>query len=472
MSKSAHFLLFALISLFLFGLFALPGSASEKPLISNYALQPDMQLTVSGQITFTPVATIYLPSILQRQATPLPEEPPPPGPVGIARILSNYSSFTDGSSVHIVGEVENNGTVPLRFIKVSVNFFNASNQLVDTDFTHVTLKTLGAGDKACFNISAFNVPEWAYFEFETLSFNTDGNPLSEMVVFGDSGTYDAENGQYRVRGFVQNNNIGGAVESVDAVTTLYSSAGTVLDCKSEGVSSRDLNPSQASSFEEWFHSRDDYGDVASYRIQVDGDLQDSPYTPLQLQLLPNYSVFTSSLDTLWIVGEVQNNDTEPVYLVNITANFFNQMNQLVDVDHSFLALDDLSVGDKSCFRILVSSPASDWSSFEFDAITSLDSNGVLTNMTVSGDSGIYDPMNDEYKVIGFIQNNNSVQVRFVKAVITLYDSNGTVWDCDTTFTNNTDLNPGENSSFENTFTLRNGYDEVTAYKIQVDGNLQ
>ncbi|NVM24000.1 MAG: hypothetical protein HWN68_19750, partial [Desulfobacterales bacterium] len=190
-------------------------------------------------------------------------------------ILANHSHYTITYDILVVvGEVQNNGEIGLYRVEVIANLFDGGDQLVDIGTNEVELNVLPPGDKTCFNIYLSECEEWAYYEFETPTYDsTSNNQLQNMTVHDDYGTYNPDNGSYRILGFVRNDN-SVRVEHVQPIATLYNASGTVIGCGYTSVSSTHLNPGQSSSFELTFsgYSRD-YADVASYRIQVGGSLQ-------------------------------------------------------------------------------------------------------------------------------------------------------------------------------------------------------
>ena len=101
--------------------------------------------------------------------------------------------------------------------------------------------------------------------------DTDGEPLPNLTVLDDSGSYDPFWGWYDITGQVRNDH-GTRVEDVFLVGTLYDASGTVMDCDYTYIDAFYLDPGQASYFEMTFFWRD-YADVASYRLQVDGSRQ-------------------------------------------------------------------------------------------------------------------------------------------------------------------------------------------------------
>lgn len=218
--------------------------------------------------TLTPTAWVYLPYISR-------QEPPTPTPTTVppgVYILSNHSSYVDSIDyLHIVGEVQNNTANHLRFVKITANIFNSSGQLLDTDFTYIYLDNLPAGDRTCFDILLEEPAGWSYYEFEAPTYRTDGEPLPNLTVFNDSGSYNSTFGWYEIIGQVRNDH-GTRVEYVSPVGTVYNASGVVVGCNFTYVNSTHLDPGQTSSFEMTFSGRD-YADVTSYRLQVDGNPQ-------------------------------------------------------------------------------------------------------------------------------------------------------------------------------------------------------
>ena len=200
--------------------------------------------------------------------TPTPTEQP-----GDVDVLSNHSHHVSSiGSLWIVGEVHNGTSDDLRFVRVTANVFSSSGQLLDTDYSYVSLDNLPAGEKGCFNVLfSPEPPGWGYYVFEDPTYRTDGDNLPHLTVVNDSGSYDATFGDYEIIGLVRNDH-GSRVEYVSPIGTLYDGPGTVIGCDFTYVSSTHLDPGQTSSFKLWYFGRD-YSDAASYRVQVDGNPQ-------------------------------------------------------------------------------------------------------------------------------------------------------------------------------------------------------
>jgi hypothetical protein len=216
----------------------------------------------------TPAVQIYLPYISKQvPSTPTPTTPSPM-PTGVY-VLPNHSSYVSNNYLHIVGEVQNNTSSHLDFVKISAIIFDDSGRLIDTDSTYTYLDNLPAGDKTCFHILLEKPASWAYYQFEVPSYRTEGKPLPNLAVVNDSGSYDPTFGWYKIIGQVRNDHHT-RIEYVQPVGTLYKASGVVIGCDFTFVNSTHLDPDQISAFKITFYGRD-YADVASYRLQVDGN---------------------------------------------------------------------------------------------------------------------------------------------------------------------------------------------------------
>lgn len=190
--------------------------------------------------------------------------------VGPTTILPNHTSYVDSIDYfNIVGEIRNNTTHHLRFVKINANLFNSNGRLIDTDFTYIWLDNLPPGEKTCFELSFSNSTGASYYRFESPTYRTDGTPWPNLSIYNHSGSYDSRFGWYEILGFVRNNS-NRQVTYVTPVGTVYNGAGKVIGCDFTYVNSTDLAAGQSSAFNLTFLGRD-YSDVASYRLQVDGN---------------------------------------------------------------------------------------------------------------------------------------------------------------------------------------------------------
>jgi hypothetical protein len=184
-------------------------------------------------------------------------------------ILTNHSSYSDGFSLHVLGEIQNNGSVGIRSIEVAAKLYNSNQDLLSRGTSYQALSILEPGDKTCFDISFYEFDGWSYYIFEVPTYweTTSDTLLRNMIVHSDSGNYNS--GDYNVRGFVRNDNAF-IVDSFEAIVTLYNTSGQVVGCRYEYYPNVDLVSGQSALFNIPFYSFDrDYADVTSYRIQID-----------------------------------------------------------------------------------------------------------------------------------------------------------------------------------------------------------
>ena len=114
---------------------------------------------------------------------------------------------------------------------------------------------------------------------------------------------------------------------------------------------------------------------------------------------------------------------------------------------------------------------SDVGSIQFEKVSYSTANTVLPNLTVLNDSGSYDPTFHYYNIIGLVRNDDTVLVKFVNVVATLYNAASVPISCDFTYVSSTDLDVGQTSSFR-LITSGRDFSDVVSYKLQADGNRQ
>jgi hypothetical protein len=235
-------------------------------------------LVLSLFIFVEAVATVadiyYLPVIYNEDTptfTPTATNTPTPTiiPGGVI-VLSNHSSFASSNDIlHIVGEVQNNTKYTLRNIKITADFYNKSNQFLESHSELTFMNDLPPGGKTCFNIALDEPEGWTYYRFGPVTYLTDGEPLPDLNLLNVSGAYSPQYQYYRIAGRVRNDeNV--TVYEVRTIGTVYNVTGKVLGCNFHQVLGS-LEPDESSLFEIYFLDRD-YVDVATYRVQADGDI--------------------------------------------------------------------------------------------------------------------------------------------------------------------------------------------------------
>jgi hypothetical protein len=189
-----------------------------------------------------------------------------------------------------------------------------------------------------------------------------------------------------------------------------------------------------------------------------------------VQVLPS-SFYYVSHDTMFIIGEVLNNTSDSVTVVEVTIDYFDTGGHLVDTGHAYLWPLDLPAWEKGCFNISMNVPPS-WSYYQFKTPTYYISATSL-GLTIFDDSGLYNPGgNGDYDIIGQVHNDGNQRSTVVGVSGTLYNVSGVPVGCEHANVNSTNLDPGQISSFAiNFWGYYRDYKDVTFYKLRVAGNL-
>jgi hypothetical protein len=191
--------------------------------------------------------------------------------------------------------------------------------------------------------------------------------------------------------------------------------------------------------------------------------------PVGVVVLSNswYFASASTYYPLHILGEAFNNTNGNVWLVKVTANFFDSSGNFLGLDYTYAFIDYLSPGTKSCFD-LGATPPSNWAYYTFETsyYTGGHSQALLTAVN---DSGFL--VGSSYRVVGFVRNDESVTVNSVHVAGSLYSASGKVVGCEVSSTSSTNLSPGQSSSFQLTYSDRN-YSDVSSYWLRMDGSKQ
>lgn len=190
---------------------------------------------------------------------------------GRLSILSNDTNFFSysGSLLFVVGEVRNNTSQYVRFIKIGGGIISSDGQLVDADSSYTYISTLAPGEKTCFKLMFSNFDVATHYYYEEPTYFYTGAPLPKVTAYNHNGFSNETYSSYEIVGLLRNDS-GRSISYVEAVGTLYNSAGEVMDCGYSYVNSTHLAVGQSSAFNINF-SWNDYHDVTSYRLQVDSD---------------------------------------------------------------------------------------------------------------------------------------------------------------------------------------------------------
>jgi len=237
-------------------------ATSTAPSTDTATVAPSNTPTPTNTATSTSTATPTPTNTATATSTSTPTTMP------AALILANETWFVDISdNLHIVGQVENRGSINIEFVKVTANVFNASNQVIAVDFAFTMQRVLSPGQRGCYHVLMDEPANWTRYELEGTYFN-GGVSAPSLVALNVTTGYDGT-GVPEILGQVRNDGSGRA-EFVRAIGTLFDVNNRVIGCDSAYVSSTDLNPGQTSSFRIGFFPHT-YPPINSFSLQVHGD---------------------------------------------------------------------------------------------------------------------------------------------------------------------------------------------------------
>ncbi len=193
-------------------------------------------------------------------------------------------------------------------------------------------------------------------------------------------------------------------------------------------------------------------------------------TPTPTPVAGGFSVsktsdYISITGSLWVVGEVKNNNAFNAEFVKIEATFFDAADRVVASEYSYSCLDIIPPGGDSPFDILLWDPPANIARYTLQAYdepareplpSGLDISGVSTRLSAAG----------YYHVTGLITNNSSDTYEFVGVCGALYDSAGRVSRTGHTYIGPDTLAPGESASFDWSESVDST--PVASYRLWVD----
>jgi len=189
-------------------------------------------------------------------------------------------------------------------------------------------------------------------------------------------------------------------------------------------------------------------------------------------VLDNHSwYFNKLLSYYFVVGEVENGTDNPIELIQVLITFYDESDNPIYSDSTFVKGEQLSSGEKSCFLLIADGLDTAWARYEFSDITYFDypdNSPSLSVSNVTGDVVEYETY-EEYEVQGIVRNSSSSAVPFAEMVGTLYNTQGTVVDCG--FAWEYDMPPNSNESFAIEYNFRLAYSGlVDSLRILPTGN--
>jgi len=194
----------------------------------------------------------------------------------------------------------------------------------------------------------------------------------------------------------------------------------------------------------------------------------TPTTELEgdVYVLPNSHGYMDEGGGLHAVGEVQNDTGSILTDVLVTVHIYDDDGSWLASASNYVLLDRLLPGGHTCFHVyhepIAGAYQFDIDSPDYSTTTEVPPSLVFTDHSARYDSG--------WIVIdGEVTNEEEQSVIDGRVVGAIYDAEYTVLGCEYCYLDNSDLGPGESSTFELTFTDRD-YEDVLHYFIQAEGD--
>lgn len=81
-------------------------------------------------------------------------------------VILSHESYKDDQWLHVRGEVQNTGTTPAEYVKLVVTLYDASGNVVATDFGYTTLDTIPVGGTSPFETGTDYWPDFDHYEIQ------------------------------------------------------------------------------------------------------------------------------------------------------------------------------------------------------------------------------------------------------------------------------------------------------------------
>jgi hypothetical protein len=164
------------------------------------------------------------------------------------------------------------------------------------------------------------------------------------------------------------------------------------------------------------------------------------------------SAFIDSSGDYQIVGEVLNTGSGTVDNVQITANYYDSHNNLVDTQSDYALLNYMQPNAKSPFEITENAGTIVPQISTYTLQVSSESSSIIEQGLVIISNSSSTDSSGNFNIDGQIQNVGTVASSNNEVYVTCYNSSGTVVDVGTAYTDTDPIAPSSTSTFEISIT--------------------
>jgi hypothetical protein len=264
-------------------------------------------------------------------------------------ILSSNAWTSGYGTLYTVGEVQNNTSNNIDFVKVIATYYNVAGIVTNVDYTYTEMDVLGPGQKGPFKIYADDRP----YDYYTLSvdydFTTESPPSGTSIINLDTWT---EFGSTQFTGELQNNS-GSNIEYVKVVATFYDNAGIVVDVDYTYLRIEILGSGQRGCFKLYATDRS----YNSYTLANDFSATTDPLPSLEvLSITPS--------GNLHLAGQIRNNHTTRTYnFVKAVGTLYDGTGKVINCEDSYTSPSEIGPGGIAPYDINFYSHTSGWASY-------------------------------------------------------------------------------------------------------------
>ena len=173
--------------------------------------------------------------------------------------------------------------------------------------------------------------------------------------------------------------------------------------------------------------------------------------------------YVDSLGYFHIIGEVVNNSDKTYEFNRLDGTIYDENERSLDSEFTYTLVDSIPPYSKSPFNIVFVGGSLGVDSFEVQ-LSGAETTEKPRKLTITKPSIFVDSI-DNLHLVGEVMNLGEQTANFVKVVATFYNSNGEVVGQSFTYTKNSDIYPGQYSTYE---IVENLFSEkATSYQLYV-----
>ena len=195
----------------------------------------------------------------------------------------------------------------------------------------------------------------------------------------------------------------------------------------------------------------------------------SVYAAAQVNIL-THSGWLDSVGYYHVSGEVENVGDAPASFVKVTATFYDSGDTVVATSFTYAMLDVLLPGRKSPFEVLLVDTTQAAKVHRYSlGVTFSTTSPIPMGLEILSNSSYIDEAGYMH-VVGEIKNIETGAATYVKVMATFYNSTGNVVATAFTYSDPSDIDPGQTAPFEVLLIYTNRVPLVATYALTAESN--